>query len=205
MVVMLPAPVDAVPPGLYVPTADERIVMRMPWDMFETLLAAKGDDRRPKVTYLNGVVELMSPSTHHERINVRFAAVVEEFLLHLGIPYDSLGAWTLTDRAAKVALEPDSCFTLGPARREDRPDLAVEVVWTSGGLNKLDVYRRLGVPEVWIWIDGVVEIHVLTDDRYERREASPSVPGIDLGLVTEMLALETMSDVRRELRRRLAT
>jgi hypothetical protein len=29
---------------------------------------------------------------------------------------------------------------------EDRPDIAIEVVWTSGGINKLEVCK-LGVPD----------------------------------------------------------
>jgi hypothetical protein len=28
------------------------------------------------------------------------------------------------------------------------PDIAIEVVWTSGGIDKLEVYRGLDVPEV---------------------------------------------------------
>jgi hypothetical protein len=34
------------------------------------------------------------------------------------------------------------------------PDVAIEVIWTRGGLDKLDVYRGLGVPEVWTWQEG---------------------------------------------------
>lgn len=33
----------------------------------------------------------------------------------------------------------------GTARsNSDRPDIAVEVIWTSGGLDKLEIYRKLG-------------------------------------------------------------
>ncbi|MEG4506483.1 Uma2 family endonuclease [Microcoleus sp. F6_B4] len=35
------------------------------------------------------------------------------------------------------------------------PDLAIEVVFTSGGIDKLQLYKRLGIPEVWFWEDGV--------------------------------------------------
>jgi Uma2 family endonuclease len=205
MVVMFHAPIDAVPPGQYVPTADERIVMHAPWELFRSIVVAKGERRRPKVTYLRGALELMSPSNDHERINMRFAEVIEEYMLHLGIAFDSVGAWYLENVDEEAALEPDSCFIIGRDPDQPRPDLAVEVVWTSGGLDKLEVYRLLGVPEVWFWIDGKVTIHVLVEGRYEPRDTSPRVPGIDFALVNEMLLLPMMSDVKRELRRRFGT
>ncbi len=59
-------------------------------------------------------------------------------------------------------------------------DLAIEVVWTSGGIEKLDVYRGLGIGEVWLWREGIIEVHVLLDDRYERRERSALLPDLDL-------------------------
>jgi hypothetical protein len=31
------------------------------------------------------------------------------------------------------------------------------VIWTSGGIDKLEVYRRLRVREVWIWKSGRIE------------------------------------------------
>jgi len=40
-----------------------------------------------------------------------------------------------------------------------------EVVWTSGGIDKLEIYRRLGVGEVWRWKDSRIEIHVLQGER----------------------------------------
>lgn len=37
---------------------------------------------------------------------------------------------------------------LGTGTSLERPHLAIEVIWTSGGVGKLDLYRRLGVAEV---------------------------------------------------------
>jgi len=34
-------------------------------------------------------------------------------------------------------------------------------VWTSGGINKLKIYRSLGVGEIWIWKDSPIAVHVL--------------------------------------------
>jgi Uma2 family endonuclease len=43
---------------------------------------------------------------------------------------------------------------------------AIEVVWTSGGISKLSVYARLGVPEVWMWMKGKLQVYALSGTRY---------------------------------------
>lgn len=77
-------------------------------------------------------------------------------------------------------------------------------MWTSGGIDKLEIYRRLGVGEVWFWVANAITVHVLTDAGYERREKSACLPGFDFALVAEMLALPSLSAVRKALRTRLA-
>ena len=64
-----------------------------------------------------------------------------------------------------------------------RPDLAIEVVWTSGGLDKLEIYRKLGVREVWFWIDDKLSVHVLEGRRYVRATRSHLLKGLDLELL----------------------
>ncbi len=194
--------IDEVSPGEHVPTADQRIVMRgVSWDAFETFLTMRRD-ARPRVTYLEGTLELMSPSKDHEIIKKRFAEIVEAYLDHLDIVYEGVGAWLLKHAAAEAGLEPDECYILEDLAKP-RPDLALEVVWTSGGIDKLEIYRRLGIGEVWFWIDGTVSVHVLADAGYEARTASACLPGFDFAIVAEMMALPSLSAVRKAIRERL--
>jgi Uma2 family endonuclease len=187
--------INSVPPGEYVPTADQRVVLsNVSWETFELLLAAKGERRRPKVTYLDGALELMSPSTDHEHIKTRLARIVEAYLRHLGILFNGFGAWTVKLQAGEAGLEPDECYLLQPGRKE-RPDLAIEIVWTSGGLDKLAVYRRLGVPEVWFWRSGTISVHVLTDAGYEARERSAFAPALDFARVYPLLEVDVLSEL----------
>ena len=120
----------------------------------------------------------------------------------LGIPFDGAGSWLLEDDVTEVALEPDETFVLHDVRKQ-RPDLAIEVVWTSGGVSKLAIYRHLQIGEVWIWKDDVLTFYVLGESGYEEREHSACVPGFDKQLAYDMLELEALSDVRRALRERL--
>jgi Uma2 family endonuclease len=84
--------------------------------------------------------------------------------------------------------------------RPTNPDLAIEVVWTSGGIDKLDVYRGLGVGEVWIWREGAIEVYVLAGDAYERRARSEALPDIDLSLLAAHIDAEHQTEAVRTYR-----
>jgi hypothetical protein len=69
-----------------------------------------------------------------------------------------------------------------------------------GGLDKLDIYRGLGVREVWVWKRGKVCLYALRGDRYERIERSEVLPELDLALYASFLAAPSQSQAVRELR-----
>src|SRR5512140_2392365 len=150
-----------VPAGEYVPTADQRIVMRASWQQYEALLDLRGDVAGPRMAYLDGVVELTSPSKDHERIKSYIGMLIETFALERGIELTPYGGWLQKSAPKKAGVEPDECYLVGEDQDRERPDLAVEVVWTSGGIRKLEIYKRLSVREVWCWKKGVVHTHVL--------------------------------------------
>jgi Uma2 family endonuclease len=86
----------------------------------------------------------------------------------------------------------------------DRPHLAIEVVWTSGRLDKLEVYRKLGVKEVWYWRKGRIQPYALRGEEYEAIEQSEALPGLDLELLTEFLDRPTAYDAICDFRAALA-
>ena len=194
---------DRVQLGDHVPTADQRIVIhQIDWAGFEALLAVRGDRSPPRMTYFKGAVELMSPSRYHEVIKCNFRRFLEEYFVELGIEFFGYGS-TLYKEPPDVGGEPDEAFTIG-RDRDDRPDIAIEVVWTSGGIDKLDVYRSLQVPEVWIWKDEQIDIYVLTSTGYERRDRSVLVPAVDPGFLLPFLAGPWGSEKLRAFRAALA-
>jgi Uma2 family endonuclease len=76
-----------------------------------------------------------------------------------------------------------------------RPDLAIEVIWTSGGLDKREIYRALGVREVWFWRKGRLTVHALRPAGYEEiagRRAAPSGPGLPHAANAEWLDRTTV-------------
>lgn len=159
---------------------DQRVTLYdVSWADFELILQIRGDRGGVRMTYLNGVLELMSPSVDHEGVKTTIARLLEAYAEERGLVFNGFGSWTLKKATRARALEPDECYSLS-AGRPAQPDLAIEVIWTSGGIDKLEVYRGLGVGEVWLWREGAIEVYVLVDDRYERRERSALLPDLDL-------------------------
>ena len=189
-------------------TEDERVVLNdVDWDRFEMLLTVRGDRSQPRVAYLDGVIELMSPSLDHERIKSRIGCLLETYLYELGIMFETFGSWLVKQRSGAAGAEPDECYLIGDVPRlpaPTHPDLAIEVVWTSGGIDKLEIYRRLQVPEVWFWIDGAIVVHVLTRAGYVQQPRSRCLPALDLELLCHLLELPTPNEGIRELRAALA-
>jgi Uma2 family endonuclease len=175
-------------PTVHPPVADDQRVFftDVTWTDFEVILAIRGDRA--------GI-----PSIDHEGIKTVMARLLEVYALERGIPLNGFGSWTLKNPLAARALEPDECYAVGTARPE-RPDLAIEVMWTAGGLDKLEVYRGLGVPEVWMWRQGVIEVHRLAGERYERRERSPLFPDLDLAELARHIDATNQTDAVRRYR-----
>ena len=145
----------------------------------------------------------MSPSKDHERIKGYLGRLIEAYALARGVRLSPYGSWTLKNAPGQVGLEPDECYIVGADQGKAAPDLAVEVILTSGGLDKLEIYRRLGIREVWLWQAGRLEVHVLEAGRYGRVESSAIFPGLDLDLVASLLDQPTALDAVLALQARL--
>jgi Uma2 family endonuclease len=183
---------------------DQHVILSgMTWKDFEVLLALRGDVAGVRMYYLAGRIELMSPSEGHEGLKKTLARLLEAWADHHGLELNGFGSWTLKSEAAEVGAEPDECYVLD-APRKDLPDLALEVMWTRGGLKKLDIYRGLGVREVWM-IDKrrEVVVHALRGDhgdQYARIARSELLPDLDLVWLASFLAAPSQSQAVRALR-----
>jgi len=76
---------------------------------------------------------------------------------------------------------PDESYSFGT--RRDVPDLAFEVVHGRWRVDKLEVYRGLGVSEVWLVREGVIHVHRLEGQAYVVQPRSSLLPDLDLDLV----------------------
>jgi Uma2 family endonuclease len=67
-------------------------------------------------------------------------------------------------------------------------------------INRLRIYRNLGVREVWFWQRGRISVHLLRGDDYEEVPGSEALPGIDLVHLASFLERPTTSQAMREYR-----
>jgi Uma2 family endonuclease len=186
----------------FAPSGDDRtdedhfVVRRgVSWSEYEQAMGERGEHSVPRIAYLEGVLEIMSPGRSHERLGSRIGRLVETWCQERGIKFDGIGSWTLKDEAVARGVEPDECYIFGPAPDDaTRPDLAIEVIWTSGRLNKLEIYRKLGVREVWIWRRGKLTAYALRGETYEPVSESGVLPDIDVEQLASFLDRPTTSD-----------
>ncbi|MDZ8261432.1 Uma2 family endonuclease [Nostoc sp. ChiQUE01b] len=139
-----------------------------------------------RLSFLDGILEIRRmPGEAHETVKKRIAALLQLYLLMAGFDFTPTGSMTLESETVAVKREADESYKLAPGRM--LPDLAIEVVFSSGGINKLDAYKRLKIKEVWFWEDGVLEVYHLRGEgntlHYEKVSSSEEVKGIDLDLL----------------------
>lgn len=173
---------------------DHIVVLRdAAWSDYQRLLELRGDRSVPRVAYLKGSLQLTSPSQDHEALKSLIGMLVEAWCLEHGIEFSAFGSWTLESKDDERGVEPDECYVFGDPRGVPRPHLAIEVIWTSGGLDKRDIYRKLGVAELWFWRRGRIIVYVLRGEAYEESPHSELLRGIDLGELAGFLDRPTAS------------
>lgn len=73
------------------PTEDHVVFLdRVSWSDYERLLAMRGDRSAPRIIYLEGTIEIMSPSRSHEGIKSLIARLVEAYCDEADIPFLSV-------------------------------------------------------------------------------------------------------------------
>ena len=182
--------------------ADDHIVLlrNAAWSDYQRALELRGDRPVPRLAYMRGGLQLMSPSQDHEAIKSVIGRLVEVWCLERNVEFSPFGSWTLEDKEADRGVEPDECFIFGGRKDAQRPDLAIEVIWTSGGLDKREIYRELGVRELWFWRRGRFTMFALRGERYEEAAGSEVLPGIDLAELATFIDRPTASQAIREYR-----
>jgi Uma2 family endonuclease len=140
-----------------------------------------------KLTYCEGVLELMSPSRAHEELKTRVARLLELYGFLFKLPMNGYGSTTFRREAKQRGAEPDECWCVGPAMAEGAfPDIVLEVIQSNPILDKLEVYDGFEVPEVWLIVEGELRVHVRrTEGGYARVSQSPRLPELDLALLMQ--------------------
>ena len=159
-----------------------------------------------RLSFLDGILEIQQmPGEPHETVKKRISALLELFLLAAGFDFTPTGSMTLENEVLAVKREADKSYKLAPSRK--LPDLAIEVVVSSGGINKLEAYKRLKIKEVWFFEDGVLEFYHIRGEgdslHYEKIVESEEVKGIDRALLSRCILMANHVDALKTFQQAL--
>jgi Uma2 family endonuclease len=107
-----------------------------------------------------------------------------------------MGSPRVKKQLKKVGAEPDECYCIG--EEKSIPDLAIEVIITSGSIDKLETYRRLEVTEVWMWKVNRLTLYRLREETpseflethgYERIASSELLPELNIPLLEQCVLI----------------
>ncbi len=185
--------------------AEQRLVFcGISWERYLAFDKKLGDDRpSPRLYYLEGELEIMTTSNQHERLKEWLGDFMADYFLETGIEIVPRGQATMRRALKEAGAEPDESWCIGTEKKF--PDLVLEIALTSGGINKLKIYGRFKIPEVWFWRRNKLEIFAL--DRsggYERLQKSRLLPNLDIPLLERCAAIESWQEARRAFRAGLA-
>ena len=177
----------------------QRVILRhVSWETYERLLAEHEQSSSPRFTYDGGVLEIMSPSTRHERLNRSIATLCEVIAEECNIELDNVGSNTFKRKDLARGFEPDSCFYVQNVERvrsreqidltvDPPPDLVIEIDISRSSLDRFPIFASIGVPEVWRYDSMRVAIFTLAGGAYQEQETSGVFPGVTSQIITQFM------------------
>jgi len=191
------------------------------WQTYTRLLMELGDHRAARLAYAQGVLEIIMPSDRHETQKKLLERMIETLTEELDLPAKSFGSTTLNRADLERGAEPDSCYYIQHVHQiegrqvdlatDPPPDLIIEVDISSPSRRRIDIYQQLGVPEIWRYSGGSVQIYRLQDGEYVSCDRSPSFPLVSTAIINQFLQqAETQDDTtfirtwRRWIRQQLS-
>jgi Uma2 family endonuclease len=138
----------------------------------------------------------MTIGEEHEDAKATMRVLLEAYLRAKGVRFYSRGGPTLGRKEQGARNEPDESFSIG--NRSEYPDLVFEVTVTSGGIDRLEGYRRMGVAEVWYWEDGVLTLYRLRSQGYEQIQNTELVEDFPIDLFTRYITYHDQYDAVTE-------
>ena len=201
-----------------IPPGQQVLLQNISWSKFERILDELGEHRAARLSYSNGLLEIMTPLPEHEDNKAIIGDLIKILLEELGKEFRNLGSTTFKHEGMNQAVEPDECFYIqheAAIRGKKRidltldppPDLVLEIDITAR--TRLGNYQQLGVPELWRYDGKVLEIYVLRESRYVQSDQSLQFPEFNvresIPTFLERSKVEGRTVVMREFRRWVIT
>jgi len=202
-------------------TSEERLERRIvldgvSWETYQSLREANPGSHL-RMTFDQGVLELTSPAKKHRQISAIVGRMMYEWMILHSIGAVFGGHTTFNRRDLLRGLEPDNCYWIArypevldkdeiDLKVDPPPDLALEVEVSRSSVPKLPIYQALGVPEVWRWRRGGLEVLVLdATGQYQPKPDSVALAGFPFKLAEEFIEMRDSIDSVALIKRFRAT
>jgi Uma2 family endonuclease len=200
--------------------AHKHIYYGMAWSEYESLVNELEENSHLRLTYDQGVLEIMSPKKLHEQITRLVDMIVALLALELGINIDNCGSMTMKEESIESGGEPDSCYYIAHEKQvrgleeidlriHPPPDIVLEIDITSPSLDKMRLYAAMGVVEVWRHDNSGMKFYVLEEGEqggYKEVEKSRSFPHLRSEMMTRYITIgrskgtiEMLREVKNEI------
>lgn len=177
---------------------EQRFILpgRHTWQQFKQLQTLMEEFPGVRISYLDGCVEFMTVGEQHEMTKKAIAILLEIYFFEKGINFIPVGNATREAETKGASFEPDESYYIG--EKKEHPDLAVEVVITSGGIDKLEKYKRFNITEVWFWENNQLSLHRLQEDNYQPISSSTLLPHLNIELLVRCVLMPSILEARTE-------
>jgi Uma2 family endonuclease len=156
------------------------------WEEFKGIEAQLKNNRSVRLSYLSGILEIMSPiGDKHEYVKRTLAYLLEAYMRELGIRFYGRGGFTL-EEPGYASGTPDESYCIGTDK--ETPDIVIEIIVTSGTLDRKELFKPKKVPEVWFWKSDKIKIFRLNEvGEYQEVNRSGFFPNLDPALLLKYI------------------
>ena len=156
---------------------EQRVIIdNVRWSTYLALLE-DAENRRGRMTYDQGVLEIMSPSMSHENLGRLVGRMVEAFTEERGIEIVSVASMTVKLEALQRGFEADEAYYIARSDQvrgkeeldfaiDPAPDLVIEIDISRSSLNKLSVFAAFRIPEYWQYRGDTLRVYCLEGREY---------------------------------------
>lgn len=181
------------------PFAETRTILEnISWQTFKAMLDEMGSQRKNRIAYDSGIIEIMTPLMPHENSNRIIEVFIGVMCEEMGLEIKRTGSLTLTRDDLERGGEPDSSYYIqneSRVREKDNidlekdppPDLVLEVEYSRSAINKLNLYASMNIPEFWRFDGKTMRLYALVGKQYTEVEISPTFHPIPIKEIPRFL------------------
>lgn len=180
---------------------EQRVLLRsVRWETYLALVE-DSDQSSGRMTYDQGMLEIMTPSMPHESAGSLLGRMIERFTEIRVMEIRSVASTTFKRSDLKRGFEADKSYYIQHAaeicglREVDLaihppPDLVVEVEITRSSIDKQRLLASMGIPEYWRYDQQALQLFSLQHGEYVQVYESQVLQSFPVALAEELLTLQ---------------